>query len=92
MSAQPGSVRRKTISGKSYSFRQHAGKHWRAHGFLDNTVELFDRSEDPEETVNVAEENPEIVKDLLVRLTDEMNVVILDDEALEELRALGYVN
>ena len=61
---------------------------WKLVYTLDEGVELFDRVEDAEETVNVAEENPQIVGDWLARLTDEMNIVILDDEALERLARL----
>ena len=68
------------------------GERWKLVYTLDNTVELYDRSADPSETENVAEDNPALVKELLTRLTNEMNIVILDEEAVDQLRALGYVN
>lgn len=62
--------------------------------------ELFDLSEDPSELVNLASRHPEIVaamrRDLadwvlrgVVERTD--NRVVLDDEMLGQLQALGYV-
>jgi arylsulfatase A-like enzyme len=67
-------------------------ENWKMNYTFDGTVELFDLSEDPKEQINVAEENTEIVRNLLERMSEDMNVVVMDEEALEDLRSLGYIH
>lgn len=67
-------------------------ENWKLVYAFDATVELYDLSQDPAEKSNVAEENPQIVRGLMERLSEDMGVVVMDEEALEQLRALGYVN
>ena len=67
-------------------------EHWKLIYTFDGTVELYDLSNDPTERLNVAEENAGTVKGLLERMSEEMNVVVMDNETLEDLRSLGYIN
>ncbi len=66
----------------------------------NRNVKLYDRRNDPDETRNVANDHPERVDRLLEALKDrrsasptsDATAVELDDETIEELRALGYLN
>jgi len=62
--------------------------------------ELFDLSEDPSELVNLASQHPEIVATMRRDLSDWVlresvvrtdNRVVVDDQMLEQLQALGYM-
>ena len=63
-------------------------------------LELYDVVSDPKETTHLAEELPDVAKDLAWRLEewfsnyDEADVapLDLDEEDLESLRALGYID
>ena len=65
---------------------------WKMIYTFDGTVELYDLPRDPMEQMDVAEENPEVVKELLAKMSADMNFVVMDEEALGHLRSLGYVN
>ena len=57
----------------------------------ENRSELFDLKKDPEELVDVAKSNPNVVKDLKEILFDRMGVIELDSKNLERLKSLGYI-
>jgi hypothetical protein len=76
------------------------------HKFTERTedfVELFDLRADPSERVNLADERPEKVRELLAGLTArlEQSATLArgvdeagtpDEETLEVLRSLGYID
>ena len=70
-----------------------------------NEYELYDLEKDPGELNNIAEQHPDMVRSLLKAMTDwhtgaagvpkpgeEVNLDALDENTLELLRSLGYVD
>lgn len=67
--------------------------------YIVDTEELYDHSVDPNETTNVISEYPDIAESLKEELlnryvasTEVRPSTLADEETLEELRALGYLN
>jgi arylsulfatase A-like enzyme len=65
---------------------------WKLIYTFDGTVELYDLVADPGEITNAAEANPGVVRRLLKRLSDDLDLAVIDDQTVEQLRALGYLN
>ncbi len=70
------------------------------HAYGDEILELYDRSQDPTEQRNLAEEDPELASRLLEKIDAylaresrwEAHPVELDEMRINQLRALGYVD
>lgn len=73
---------------------------WKLIAFTDGSSELYNLDVDPLETENVVSEHPEIAARLMRALTDFLDSVprdaagvepaVVDEDALDQLRALGY--
>jgi len=68
-------------------------KDWKLiYTFDESYFELYNLRDDPEETHNLAKENPELVEKLKAFLFEAMGVVELDEETLDKLKSLGYIH